>query len=240
MSTPLFDITDIINRVKARLGAQVREMEITDSAIYDILMNETLQTLQVYFPDTGVVVVNPTTDVVPYEESNIFYLRTDETVINVVSVIGMSDGVSDSGIYNDFRFNQYNIDPSNFILYNAQREIADANSLPYTAVMMPPNMVRINPRPRGGSVVLRVNVAHKDFSRIHPGLREYVMRLAEYDVKMDILGIRQYFSQINTGFDSIELNLGSFQDAEQKREELIQTFRERRQFSSNRKKLWYM
>ena len=240
MSTPLYNINDVINRVKARLGAQIRELELTDSAIYDILTKETLSTLSVYFPDTAVVVVNPAEDNVPFEESNVYFLRTEDTVINIVNVIGMSDGIQDSGLYNDFRYSSQNIDPSNFVLYNAQKEMYDANQLPYTAVLMPPNMVKVNPRPRGGNVVLRVNVAQKDFSKLHPGLREYVMNLAEYDVKMDILGFRQYFTQLNTGFDSIELNLGTFQEAEQKRTELLNLFREKRQLSSNRKRLWYM
>jgi hypothetical protein len=68
-------------------------LELTDSAIYDILTKETLSTLSVYFPDTAVVVVNPAEDKVPFEESNVYFLRTEDTVINIVNVIGMSDGI---------------------------------------------------------------------------------------------------------------------------------------------------
>lgn len=241
MSDPLFNITDIINRVKARLGASFRELEITDTAIYDILMNETLKTLSVYFPKTSVVVVDPESDRVEFAEPNVFFLRTDETVINIVSVIGADPGNYQNGIYDELRFTQFNVDPSQRMMFQMQNEIYDAYQVPYSAILYPPNMVQITPRPRGGlHLVLRVNVAHTDFNQFHPGLREHIMRLAEYDVKLDILGIRQYFQQISTGFEQIELNLGTFQEAEQKRDELTQLFREKRQLSQNRKRLWYM
>ena len=230
------NISDIINRIKARIGASVRGLELSDYHLSELLTNESLKTLSIYFPQIIPHVIDADEDIVDKTgNTNLFYLKTSYPVIGVSDVIDI--GYLD--YTNNALYHRLMTNPSDIMMSYLTKELLDANTLPTTATFIPPNMVSIHPyNDLHRKIVLKLKVPHQSFNTLHAGLREKVFKLCEYDVKLDILGIRKYFNSLSTPFADIELNLGSFEDAESKRDELIQLFRINQHKSANRKKLW--
>jgi len=228
------NISDIINRVKARIGASVRGLELDDYHLAELLTNETLKTISIHFPLQRYHIINPQ-EVAVEGNGGYFYLDLDYPIIGVSDVIdtGFLD-YTNSAIYNRLMSN-----PSEIMSSFLTKELIDANIIPTTVTYEPPNLVRLHPwRNLHRKIAVRLKVPHQSFNTLHPGLREKVFKLCEYDVKLDILGIRKYFNNLSTPFAEIELNLGPFEEAESKRDELLEKFRIHQHKSANRKKLW--
>ena len=122
-----------------------------------------------------------------------------------------------------------------------QKEIMDYTQVPYTIEMVPPNKIRIMPNPAAGfshKIGVKLKVAHSDFQEFSPGLREVILKLALCDVKLDILGMRRIFTNISTGMNEIELAIGTYEEAESKRDELLEKIRANMHLSANRRKIF--
>jgi len=132
-------------------------------------------------------------------------------------------------------------DSFEYILTYLQKEILDYTRVPTTCSFEPPNKVRVSPNPAtmmGKKVVLKLKVAHSDFQEFHPGLLETIKKLALCDVKLDILGMRRIFNNINTSMSDIELSLGTYEEAETKRDDLLEKIRASMHLSANRRKIF--
>jgi hypothetical protein len=64
------------------------------------------------------------------------------------------------------------------------------------------------------------------------------MKMFEYDVKIDLYGIRRYFSTINTTFGELNLNTEILESAQDKRDELVELWSNKRHKSANMRKVW--
>jgi len=227
----------IIRRIKARLGAGMRNLELDDDAIAQILTDETLPTLSVYFPKVIHYIIDMKNDMVDGQRG-LYYVNTPTQCLGA-EVLTSLNGIGSSTTFYD-RF--YRVCPFEFVLSFLQDEIANWTSIPYTVHFRPPNKVEIAPNPPEGMndnrMALKLKVAHSDFTEFHPGLREYILNLAACDVKLDILGFRSVFTNINTSISEIELGMGTFENAQQEREQLLEKFRQSMHLSANRRKIW--
>lgn len=231
-----FTLSDVINRVKARLGTSVRKLELSDQAIADLIMNETMATFSIYFPtEVRHDILSQTDKVDGY--AGRYWLKTDRQ-ITTVSKVFVGVGNSVSGISGNGLSGQH-IDGGRTIMeHQSVLDITSAYDNPTTHQFIPPNQVEITPAPKQMIITTMLHVKHESFETIPPGLRERFMKLAEYDVKIDLLGIRKYFTNISTTFGELELNTEMLEDANDKRDELLELFRTKMMHSANRQKVW--
>lgn len=233
-----FTTSKIINHVKARLGASVRGLELDNDAIAKILKDETLPALSVFFPKTIGYIVDTKQDIVD-NQRGLFYINTPTQLLGAELILSMST-LGQSGAY-DFYDRSFQICPHEFVLAWLQAEVSGFTTIPYSAELVPPNKIRITPIPPStneNKIALKLKVAHSDFTEFHPGLRETIFKLARCDVKLDILGLRTVFTNINTSMADLELSMGTFEQAEAERNELIEKIRSFQHLSVNRRKCW--
>ena len=227
----------IIQRVKARVGAGMRNLELDDDAIAEILRDETLPTLSVYFPKIIHYIVDMKNDMVD-GQPGMYYVETPTQLLGAELLTSLNGIGSSTTFYDRF----YRVCPFEFVLSFLQDEIANFTAIPYTVHFLPPNKINIAPNPPEGMndnrMALKLKVAHSDFTEFHPGLREYILQLAACDIRMDILGFRHVFTNVNTTQSEIELYTGTYEDAVNERKELLEKFRQNMHLSSNRRKIW--
>lgn len=223
---------EIINYVKARLGGSAHRIELDDEAINRLIHEQTLKTISTYFPLQKKVVVTMANRILdPLNRDEYFLPDMDEDVISIAQMLPPTSGF---GVY-----------INNNLTYQLNNNIGNTmldglGNILYLATFIPPNRIKVTPiLPNNWQwFTLLVNVAHKDFITLTPGLREIVMKLALLDCKIDIFGIRSYFANLNTEFGQIELNLSGLESAISERDELIEKVRSKQLFSSTRKKVW--
>ena len=230
--------SDVINRIKVRIGSLAHVMELSDGDIRKCIRNETLRTLSVFFPRIVDVPVNLTQDEdTEAQDKGTFFIRWSET-----DILGCEEAVGLGYSYDDGygRLSRYSGRRSGGVLNQIVDNIAEGLTSPFLPEFIPPNKVLVTPNPVGrrNTFVLTCKVAHSDFSKFNPGLREMIMELAEYDVKMDLLSVRQYFANVQAEFATIELNLGPLEEAVSNRRELLEKIRPKFHLSANRRKVW--
>jgi len=225
----------LVNHIKSRLGASVRGLELDNDAIALVLKEETLRTLSLYFPKFIGYIVDIEKDQVGRDQG-LYYIDTPTALLGVELILSMN-GLGNYTYYD----RTYSICPFEYILTYLQKEILDYTRVPTTCSFEPPNKVRVSPNPAtmmGKKVVLKLKVAHSDFQEFHPGLLETIKKLALCDVKLDILGMRRIFNNINTSMSDIELSLGTYEEAETKRDDLLEKIRASMHLSANRRKIF--
>jgi hypothetical protein len=227
--------TKIVNSVKARLGAGMRGIELDNDSIAKVLRDETLPTLSIYFPRFINYVIDMDEDQVG-RQKGLYYVEWPTQILGA-EIITSLNGVSNATWYD----RSFSICPLDFIMSFMQKEITDFTTVPFTVEFLPPNQIQINPNPPRGTmnkIAVKLKVAHADFAQFAPGLREIILKMATYDVKLDILGFRRIFSNISTSMADIELTMGTFEEAESKRDELIEKIRGQAHLSANRRKIY--
>lgn len=232
------NVAQIVRDVKARLGASIRELEITDDEIVNLIQTQSLPIFSIFYPHTLPVTVDTLRDATDIDGE--YYINTDMELIGIQAVYLQS--IRHAGYRN-----QAHIQGQTSILgqafsqmgISAAANITSASELEYHGFIRPPNKVQIQPLPPSGEskIVVMGNFTHTTLATLHPGFREVFTKLALLDVKMDIYGARQFFSSIPTTFGTIELNLSRFEAAESERDELLTVFRNKKVHSA-RKKIW--
>jgi len=226
----------LVNHIKARLGAACRELELDNDAIAKVIKDETLKTLSLYFPKFIYYIIDIDKDQVG-KDQGLYYINTPTQLLGAEMIVSLNGlGTGDT-----FYDRTYSVCPFEYLLTFKQKEIKDYTRVPTTIEIVPPNKVRIMPNPAigmGRKICVKLKVAHSDFQEFHPGLLEIIKQLCLCDVKLDILGFRRVFSNINTSMSDIELSLGTFEEAESKRTELLEKIRSNMHLSTNRRKCW--
>jgi len=224
----MININMLVNHVKARLGVSVRNIELSDSAIMDILMQETLPTLSIYMPYYCLLQLDlPSSAVLPGMNT---YRIPEEIqgfrVLEAQAVMPAFAGVASSAYY----FTPMGGDLQNIVSMLATAKMANNMSgaimPPETWQWLPPSMLRIYSTYTLATVNVLLKTTHKeDFTTFPLGALETIKKLALYDVAMDIYGIRKYFSSLNTIVAQIDLDMEFFQQVPDKRDELVERLR---------------
>lgn len=234
-------INDIIRHIKGRLGAYTRKLEISDEAIISILEQETLPTLSVYFPYYIDYILDTEDSRLP-DTRNQFYLPSEIEgfyLLGVERVLPAMGGSQSTGMGNVYGGVMPSI--NNYINMKLDATILSAFMIPDTFTFFPPNTIRLNGELNFTAykrMLLTLKVTHnKNFSTFHPGLRETIMKLAMFDVSLDILGIRKYFQNLSTTFGEVDLNLDILEVSD-KRDDLIESLRKNQLKNSVIKKIY--
>ena len=233
----MITIAEVADRVKARLGTSVHKLELTEEEIGKCLRDETLRTLSIYFPREEVISVQPGRDDYPGDPDRGSYrIRSAQEleVVGVVELIGLGMSARHgTGLTHVRRVMSFQDIVSEKLV-----TMTEGLSVPYQAQFEPPDKARISPNPPEEPFLLRIHTVHGGFGSFPLGLRETIMRLAECDVRLDVLGARQHFTSVSAEFAEIELNLGPFEEARTQRDELIERMTSKKHLTSTRKKVW--
>lgn len=238
----MININMLVNHVKARLGVTHRQIELSDEAIMQCLQEETLKTLSVYHPFFCQMSLSlKDKEIMPY--SNTYFLPErlgdDFDIVGVEKVIPVSTGAAANNMF----YLPAGSDLQGIISSLAMTKLANTLSAatinPETHQFIAPNMLRIYNNFSMSEVMLIVRTTHKrDFSTFPFGMLEMIKDLAFYDVAMDIYSIRKYFSNIQTLFAQINLDMDFLNSIPDKRSELIEKMRVRQLRFSNTRKLY--
>lgn len=225
----MLNINVILNHVKARLGAFIRDLELSDEAIIKVLQEETLPTLSIYMPyycsymlDVQKSAVQPLMNTYFIPEK----LDDEFTVLDVQAVIPSFRGMSNTAYF----YMPLGGDLQSIITNLAGTKFANTvyGSMinPMTWNYIRPNQLRLDSMYSNQNMLLILKTTHRrDFATFLPGSAEVVKKLALLDVALDIYSVRKYFSNINTTVANFNLDLDFFQSAYDKREELVEKLR---------------
>lgn len=239
-------LSRVMNRVKARLGVAVQKLELTDEDLARIIMEETLPTFSNFFPEFKSHKIYRHEKL--EDHGGTYYIRglEERTILGMSRILGggctSGQGLGNRngyGRHNEFR---RNVTPEtgvrSFMMDQAAANVVSALMHPYTFEFKPPNSILLQPFMDEDYIDVELKMVHASLMTIHPGLTEYFCKLALYDIQIDLLGIRSYFQNISTTYGEINLRLDSLEQADDKREELLELFREKASFSPNRQQIW--
>jgi len=235
----MINLSQTLNYIKARLGASVHKLELSDQEILRCIQEETMYTMSEFFPEKKIHRIYPHELVDDHEGT--YFLRglEDRVVLGVSKLLENNSATHNVGTGSSFYDHSlpiHNIE--SFMMTKAVVNVSSALSFPYTYEFKPPNKVLIQPHIRTPFVDLELKLVHANPSTFHPGLRKYFNKLALYDVQLDLLGIRKYFQSISSSYGEINLRMEDLEQADQSREELIELFAQKQIYSPNRQKIW--
>lgn len=233
----------IMNHIKGRLGATHRKLELSDDDLVRLLRDETLNTLSVYFPYFIEYRIDMRNDRVE-NMSNTYHLPTEIGGFRLLGVEKVIPATGNNVSGNALAYTILGGDAmsamSNFMNTKLSNGMSMAMLPPETFQFMPPNLVRLHNYYTQGSALCVLKTTHReDFTTFSPGLLESIKALALADVSNDLLGIRQYFSNVGTTFGEINLNLESLQQWSGRRDDLIESFRKNALKNSGIKKMYF-
>lgn len=238
----MINISMLLDHVKSRLGVSHRHIEFLDEALIKCLEQTTLQTLSVYCPFYCSMVINlKESEVIP--NMNTYFvpetLGDDFNVMGVEYVMPVSTGQSSTSLF----YMPMGGDLQGIISSLAMTKLANgllsATINPQTHQFIAPNMVRLFANSTMTNAMMIARTTHKkDFSTFPFGMLETIKNLAFYDVAMDIYSVRKYFSNVQTLFAQIQLDMDMYNSIPDKRDELIEKLRTRQLRFSNTKKIF--
>lgn len=237
----MVNINLILDHVKARLGASHKPIELSDEAIIQILQEVTLPQLSIYKPYFCQYRLSNDNKVEGM--ANTYFIPDEIEDFKVIGVELLLPG-SAGGNMQPYYFAPLGGDLQSIIVGMSNHKLASSvvsmNINPLTFTFLPPNMLRIFSGYGQAEMIAVLRTTHKkDFTTFPLGMIEDIKKLAFYDVALDILSIRKYFTQVNTNFAQIELDLDPL-NVEDKRDDLIEKMRtEMLRHTSQRKVFFY-
>lgn len=229
----MLNSTKIIRYIEKNLGYKFTELELTPEDILEDLRTYTLKTYSKYFPYITSVNIKDANKV--DDKCNKMCLNTEG--LEIMSINRLITG------------NMEYIDPSIVTRPSFQPDMfssiasMDMYSMvrnPITFRFYPPDVMEVYPAVLGmANACIYVNCVHPEhFGTIPANMEEQFLKLALLDVKMSLYQIRHRFSSLETPYGSIELFIDDLQEAESKKDELIEYWRKMSPKQANRKRLY--
>lgn len=229
--------TKVINYIEKCLGFQFTDIELTHEEILNNIRTDTLITFSKYFPYQERLLIDSEKDLVP-GYVNRYYLNCENEILNVNRIIGLGTMGSDAiaAFVHPSAMAQMMGDP---ISLQMSADILSLTKNPITFIYYHPNQVEIAPNyaMSNNYVVMCNNVHPEHFGTIPTLLERDFLDLAYYDTAMILYSIRKRFSNMQTSFGSMELNLDDLAEAKDKRTELIERMTSSSLRNGKRKKI---
>jgi hypothetical protein len=228
----LLSSTYILRFIEKKLGYKFNELEISPDDIIENIQEESLITFSKFFPYQTTTTISDKKKV--EGTNNEYYLESDFEITGVARVYDNTTMYAGGGL---LPYTGNMIDPV------SRQMTADALSInknPLVYHFNHPNTVTLTPALyviRETKVLL--NCVHPNhFATIPTNLQDEFLKLALYDTKEVLYQIRHRFANLQTAFGSIELFIDDLQDAPDKKQELLDKWRQNFAKQSNRKKLY--
>ena len=222
-------IAELVNNIKARLGASHRNLELDDRDIVSILQNETLKTASIYNPFFLEYLLDPETERVE-GMGNVFNVPMEIAGFETMGVEKVFAAQNTASMYGFVPYGILGGDigtiMGNYLNMKLANGITGLMLPPDTFQYVHPGMLRIfNTYTQNKYFVVLRTTHKKDFSTFPYGLRETIMKLALADVANDLLGIRTFFQNLGSTFAEINLNTDLLNNWADKRDDIIESMR---------------
>jgi hypothetical protein len=222
-------IAELVNNIKARLGASHRNLELDDRDIVNLLQNETLKTASIYNPFFLEYLLDPETERVE-GMGNVFNVPMEIAGFETMGVEKVFAAQNTASMYGFVPYGILGGDigtiMGNYLNMKLANGITGLMLPPDTFQYVHPGMLRIfNTYTQNKYFVVLRTTHKKDFSTFPYGLRETIMKLALADVANDLLGIRTFFQNLGSTFAEINLNTDMLNNWADKRDDLIENMR---------------
>lgn len=237
---PYFNENTVLEYVKRTLGVPFNIIEFDDDFLINniILEHNYLKEFSQYFPkeeriyltaenneaNRQAVIASMYPDKYKNQtaglpENNRWYLECENEILGVKDVISTSINTLNV-VYND---SYIFANPIESATNNLMRSMT---GLKISYKFFYPNVVEVYGYPRDRNMLAILDVVHdKDLSSIPSTLHMSYNRFCLYNTANYILHIRNKYSEIETPFGSINLNIEFLQSLADKKEELIQEFK---------------
>jgi hypothetical protein len=178
--------------------------------------------------------VNTVRDLVDRNDYGKYFLRTEFEILGIAKLLRGESAVLYKTVILNNTLNMFDNQIINDMLSSV--------NVPSTFNFLPPNKIEVFPKyvsePNFLAVLKVIHPSH--FYTVPMSLRDEFLKLALYDVAMSILAIRKQFTNLNSPFGNIELNMDDLESAEDKRNTLIDEWDHQYYKEGNRRKIWIM
>jgi len=225
--------TTVLKTIKRKIGASRRPIPLSDEDIMDTIFEDTLPVFSNYFPLF-----------IPFTVKASQYKVKDQVGVYFIDI---GDELDILGISKIFKTeSQIALQPrmqhhrDDLFSMQAMSDLVSATYVPETFKFIPPNKVEVFPKYINDTdFMLELKLVHpRHLTTIPLSLREEFLKLAEYDVKISLYAILKHDNNLNTAFGTIDLKLEDLENAEDKRESLIETWDTKYLKEPNRKKIF--
>lgn len=245
----MFNMNSVLDYIKARLGASHRKIEFSDEGLIRCITEQTLPEFSIYFPYFCQYRLDTSDDNKVYGSDTTFFVP--ET-INDFQVMGVQWAINSTLV------------GSNNLMTTEANQITMLGTCPMAALsalvgarlaqtlststgftnesftFLPPNMIRLNANVGSYPTLVLRTTHRRDLTTIPFGASSLFKELALCDVCLDIIGIRNYFQNIQTLFAQIQLNVDELKNIAEKRVDLIERFRKEQLKSANIRKVYIL
>lgn len=232
----MVSLNGVLDYVKARLGVSHRQLELADEGMIKCILEQSLPEFSIYFPYyCGYSLDTSSENRVPNSD-NMFFIPESIDDFDIMGVQAvMNAGVHASGgmgMDNQAMgtLTMLGTNPQSAIMAMAGARMSstmmDASGfLNESWTWLPPNIIRFNAN-IGQDAALILRTTHKkDLTTIPHGAMGWFKELALIDVATDIMSIRRYFSNVQTIFAQIQMDVDYLKDIADRRNDLIERFR---------------
>jgi len=214
--------TSVINYIEKYLGFQFNDLELTHEEILQNIRTDTLITFSKYFPYQERTIINEKTDLVP-GYINRYYLKCENEILGVNKIVGVGSMGTDalSAYVHPTAMMQMMGDP---VSMQMCADIISLTKNPITFIYYHPNQIEIAPNyALSNNYIVVCNTVHPDhFGTIPTLLQPDFLKLAYYDTCIALYNLRKRFTNMQTSFGALELNIDELGEAKGEREELLE------------------
>ena len=233
----------LLKKVKRKLGLRTLPVTYTDDEILDILYEDTLPTFSIYFPTTFTMKIDLAhCKHAPVDTTNRAQRAYFLDLPYGMTVLEVSDLQYFDGSISDYYAPQFNYGDS-FEIFNTQimqGMIESMIAVPIVYEFQQPNILIIE-EPNGtlpSVVTCTFNIVHsKDLSTIRYTYLDFITELFCIDCKIAFYEEMKRYNNIDTTFNEIDLKIDDWENAKDKREELLEKWENK--FLAHRRKTIY-
>jgi hypothetical protein len=226
--------TTLLRHIKAHLGSNNRPLPITDDEILEVVVEETLPTFSKYYPYMYPLYVNPEEDCIKSDEYKSVYVMNTQGM----EVMGVANVYRTDGATADNRYPYYNT--NNIFDIAIANNYLSATAVPETFAFYPPSIIELYPKnfSQNKFLVISKCIHLPSFQSIPMKLKDEFFELALTDVKINVYHLLRYYDQLNTPYGNVDLKINDLEEAEGKRNEIIEKFQSKFLKEPERRKIW--
>lgn len=216
----LIDLSRMLDRARSFLGQSIgRSADFSDQELTKCLDEVTLPVFSIYLPYYEDVVVDCQKDLAFPDRRGIYLIRRDGlTLIGVNKLRDRNVFQGDLGLPYDPGVYQDILERQRVLDYTSRAAVS------MTFAFQAPNLLEVFPKGFDfQNLLVQCKFVHPTTLRtIPPGAYEILKELYLADLARDVLGVREYFSTLQTSFGEINLNLDRLRTQADKRDQLIE------------------
>lgn len=234
MQTDRLNPMSMLDRAKRKLGIKTFILPLSDEELLQILNEDTLPVFSIYFPRYFRYITN-LGNLKNAENREGFKRRyfLNMSDLKDVQIIDIEDITSVQSYMDDFYWNSHNtggLDAFSMTmnLYN-DAVVESMMGVPIIAKFEPPNILNFENSGCiiSGDIEIKFLICHAyDLSTVQYAQREMLFELFKLDLQISLYAELKHYDKIDTTFGQIDLKIDDWADAESKREELIQKYKE--------------